>query len=89
MKTKHLHLLLLILFAFSFTAPYQASAQEAEEEASIYLKALNKYAEWIKRFETETDTLYFEELRGITTLFPKEVDGLKIVVLTGRNQRKI
>ena len=43
----------------------------------------------IKKFEPETDTLYFEELRGITTLFPKEVDGLSIVILTGRNQREI
>lgn len=80
--------LLSLFFLCTFTT-HTTTAQETEPEPSIYVKALNKYAEWIKRFEQETDTLYFEELRGITTLFPKQVEGLDIVILTGRNQQQI
>lgn len=86
-KIAQLSLVLIFLFTL---APAQIKAQQPpEQELSIYVKALNKYAQWINKFEPETDTLYFEELRGITTLFPKEVNGLKIEILTGRNQRKI
>lgn len=80
---------LLCLFLLCIFTTHATKAQETEPEPSIYVKALNKYAEWIKRFEQETDTLYFEELRGITTLFPRQVDGLEIVILTGRNQQTI
>lgn len=73
-----------------FISPLLLSTQtQPKKEESIYVKALTKYAQWINKFEPETDTLYFEELRGITTLFPKEVDGLTIQILTGRNQRKV
>jgi len=89
MKVKQFYLLLFVLFTFSLAQPHQALAQETEEEISIYLQALEKYAEWITRFEKQTDTLYFEELRGITTLFPKEIKGLTVVVLNGRNQREV
>ena len=80
---------LVVAFLSLLAAPKTIAQEQPAQELSIYVKALNKYAEWIKKFEPETDTLYFEELRGITTLFPKEVDGLKIEILTGRNQRKI
>ena len=86
-------LLLNLTFIISlFITPKFANAQDApaeEKEPSIYVQALNQYARWIKKFEPETDTLYFEELRGITTLFPKQVDDLTVTILTGRNQRKI
>ena len=80
---------LVVAFFCLLATPQSLAQEQPAQELSIYVKALNKYAEWIKKFEPETDTLYFEELRGITTLFPKEVDGLKIEILTGRNQRKI
>ena len=90
MKSKNFAtLLLFICMGWLFTSNQIHAQQAPEAEVSIYVKALNQYARWINKFEPETDTLYFEELRGITTLFPKEVDGLNIVILTGRNQRQI
>ncbi|GAB5533234.1 MAG: hypothetical protein Roseis3KO_50110 [Roseivirga sp.] len=80
-------ILLVTLFTGTFA---QLSAQEPPaQEESIYIRALNQYARWINKFEPETDTLYFEELKGITTLFPEELDGLKIKILTGRNQAQV
>lgn len=80
-------ILCLSLILNSFT---DLSAQETPpQEESIYVRALNQYARLINKFEPETDTLYFEELKGITTLFPKEVDGLSIKIITGRNQAQI
>ena len=79
---------LLFTGCFSLIA-FASQAQEEKQELSIYVKALNKYVEWINKFEPELDTLYFEELRGITTLFPKEVAGLTIHILNGRNQQEI
>ena len=90
MRIKNFTTLLLIIVTTLPATTFTSYAQEAaEEEVSIYVKALNQYARWVNKFEPETDTLYFEELRGITTLFPKEVDGLNIVILTGRNQRQV
>lgn len=80
-------LLTLLLLTGTLT---QLSAQEASpQEESIYVRALNQYARWVNKFEPETDTLYFEELKGITTLFPEELDGLTIKILTGRNQAQV
>lgn len=83
---KKLSIPFLIFFGLSLTLlPDNLQGQEAEEE-SIYVKALRQYIRWIERFEPETDTLYFEELNGITTLFPDNVGERTIQVLTYRNQ---
>lgn len=90
MKSFKRSILAVMLLAGVLSMPNLVKAQEEEEpELSIYVKALNQYVRWIKRFEPEADTLYFEEVRGITTLFPKTVDDLTITVLTGRNQRQV
>lgn len=81
---------LSLAIIFNSMALNSLNAQEnASTDESIYVRALNQYARWINKFEPETDTLYFEELKGITTLFPKEVDGLSIQILTGRNQAEV
>lgn len=63
-------------------------AQEFDKD-NIYYRALKEYARYIERFEPETKTVYFEEVKGITAYFPKEINGLKIVILTARNQVEI
>lgn len=85
---KQIKVLLTLTLLTAISAQLPAQEAPAQEE-SIYIRALNQYARWIKKFEPETDTLYFEELKGITTLFPTEVDGLAIKILTGRNQAQI
>lgn len=81
-------LILCLIFVVS-TITHISAQETPPQEESIYVRALNQYARWINKFEPETDTLYFEELKGITTLFPKELDGLSIKILTGRNQAQI
>lgn len=79
-----------LVICFCVIAPSKSFGQETPgSEESIYVRALNQYARWINKFEPQTDTLYFEELKGITTLFPKEIDGLTISILTGRNQAQV
>ncbi len=63
-------------------------AQNIDED-NIYYRALKEYARWVERFEPETDTVYFEEVKGITNYFPKEINGIKVELITGRNQTQI
>ncbi|MCE7995115.1 MAG: hypothetical protein HEP71_24260 [Roseivirga sp.] len=81
--------LILCLSLLVSTFSHISAQDAAPQEESIYVRALNQYIRWVNKFEPETDTLYFEELKGITTLFPKELDGLSIKILTGRNQAEI
>ncbi|GEM_PF-6157328 len=79
-----------LMLGLYIVTPARSLAQETSaQEESIYVRALKQYTRWINKFEPETDTLYFEELKGITTLFPKEMDGLTISILTGRNQAQV
>ena len=59
------------------------------DENNIYYRALKEYARYVDRFEPEVDTVYFEEVKSITTFFPKEVDGLKVIIITALNQAEI
>jgi len=72
---------LLLLFVINFSA----FGQNLDEQ-NIYYRALKQYIRYVERFEPETDTLYFEEIKGITTFFPKEINGLTVIALTAQNQ---
>jgi hypothetical protein len=63
-------------------------AQNINED-NIYYKALKEYSRYVERFEPETDTVYFEEIKGITSYFPKEISGIKVVIITALNQQEI
>ena len=81
---KHLFTAFMALLFLSGT--HYSNARQANEEESIYVQALRKYIEWIKRFEPDTQVLYFEELKGVTSTFPKSLEDIEIRILNGRNQ---
>ncbi len=76
----------LLLFLICFSAP---SLAQNIDENNIYYRALKEYIRYVERFETETDTLYFEELKGITTWFPKKINELTVIIITAQNQEQI
>ena len=83
MRTKiYSTLILLLLFN-------TLSIAQNNNEDNIYFKALKEYARYVERFEPETDTVYFEVLKGVTSLFPKEINNIKVIILTALNQQKI
>lgn len=83
MLVKVLGTILLLFFINS------SSFGQNIDEQNIYYRALKEYSRWVERFEPDTDTLYFEHVKGITTFFPKEINGLQIIIITGLNQKEI
>ena len=81
MPAKSYSILILLLFYNTLS-----NAQYIDED-NIYFKALKEYARYVERFEPETETVYFEIVKGITTYFPKEINGLQVVIITGSNQQ--
>ena len=77
---------LIVTFLLLFNLP---SYSQNIDQTNIYYRALKEYARYVERFEPGTDTLYFEELKGVTTFFPKQIDGLIITIVTAQNQTNI
>lgn len=83
MKAKSYSIILFLIFFNTLSI-----AQDIDKN-NIYFKALKEYACYVDRFEPETDTVYFEVVKGITTYFPKEINGLKVIIITALNQQEI
>ena len=76
-----------LLLAFSlFSGNLNA---QVPDENNIYYRALIEYTRYVDRFEPEVDTLYFEELKGITSFFPKQIKKYTVVIITALNQQQV
>ena len=79
----------LFVTSLLLTAFGKCSIAQNPDTTNIYYQALQQYGKWVERFEPEPDTLFFEEVKGITNFFPKKLNDRTVILITGRNQAKV